>query len=85
MATAHLGRRRQGTNRTFRVVVGEARRLTARPSIRTGAGTGELGRVGEMDQRAPELTREYRKLAAAGIDPRQPKKAATTLYADVVE
>ena len=37
--------------------------------------SAKLGRVGEMDLGAArELTREYRKLAAAGIDPRQPKK-----------
>jgi hypothetical protein len=48
--------------------------------------SAKLGRVGEMDLGAArELTREYRKLAAAGIDPRKPKKAATTLYSNVVE
>jgi integrase len=48
--------------------------------------SAKIGRVGEMDLGAArELTREYRKLAAAGSDPRQPKKDAATLYEDVVE
>ena len=46
----------------------------------------KLGRVGEMDLgEARRLTQEDRKQAAAGVDPRQPKKAASTLYEDVVD
>ena len=49
--------------------------------------SSKLGRVGEMDLgTARELTREYRKLAAAGIDPRKPKQEVNaTLYENVVD
>jgi integrase len=53
--------------------------------------SAKLGRVGEMDLgTARERTREYRKLAASGIDPRKPKhqvnqEGNATLFETVVD
>jgi integrase len=47
--------------------------------------SAKIGRVGEMDlAKARATTLEYRKLAASGIDPTKPRRAAKTVYEDVV-